>query len=108
MLIEDGVETAPEDVRLSIAGGGRWDLDGEFNIVIALLLLVNRFEMLSNIFERNHPFIFFPQGLFPPNLKILFGHGVEDLDSASDIRKDDGLLQILQKNFVKVFVTPIH
>jgi hypothetical protein len=30
------------------------------------------------------------------------------LDSASGIRKDDGLLQILQKNFVKVFVTPTH
>jgi hypothetical protein len=30
------------------------------------------------------------------------------LDSAPGIRKDDGLLQILQKNFVKVFVTPTH
>ena len=108
MPIEDGVETAPEDVRPPIVGGGRWDLDGEFNIVIALLLLINRLEMLPNILERDYPFIFLPHGLFPPDLKIRFSHGVEDLDSAPRIRKHDGLLQILQKNFVKVFVTPTH
>jgi hypothetical protein len=76
LLIKDGVESAPEDLRLSIAEeevrpGWRVQYHDR-----SLLLLVNRFEMLSNIFERI-TLSYFPRPV-PPDLEILFA-GVEDL-----------------------------
>jgi hypothetical protein len=62
--------------------------------VIAFPLFIDGIEVLFDILIREDPLQLLSQNLFAADLKILFGDGVEDLNSSLVIGKHDRFLKI--------------
>ena len=83
-------------------------MDGQFDIVVAFLLIVYEIELLLDILIGDHSIQFLSQDLFSTDLKILLCDRIEDLDSALGIGKDQSFLEIFQENLMEVLIGSIH
>ena len=94
LLIKNRIKVTVKQAGPPFCRRGGRNMDGQFDIMVAFLLLIYEIELLLNIFVWDRPIQFLSQDLFPTDLKIFLCNRVEDLDAALGIGKEQSLLEI--------------